>query len=293
MPPERTPRAMKPITTSPSIAIRIQSDVLTRLRLRLGAAGTCSSRGARAASSGSSRATSATSARRRRAPCRSPAPHPRELARSPASRRVALPRRASPALLERPRCAESAQSATRSSRGAASPSGGVGDARVVDAHDRVVRRLDARSRPLRMNRRSVALRRSRDCGSSLPAAVCALGSRTSLTMSSSSPRQTPTAPQTLCAHSPARTVSPLSSRPPIAAPTMSTRRSRRRRRGSRRAARARHRLTSRLRQLVDEADEQPPEALDRGDAHALVGRVRELDLRAEREHVERRRPCRR
>ena len=42
-----------------------------------------------------------------------------------------------------------------------------------------------------------------DCGSSLPAAVCAFGSRMSLTMSSSSPRQTPIAPQTLCVHSPA------------------------------------------------------------------------------------------
>ena len=61
-----------------------------------------------------------------------------------------------------------------------------------------------------------------DCGSSLPDAVCALGSRTSLTMSSSSPRQTPIAPQTLCVHSPAGTTSPLSSRPPIAAPTMIT-----------------------------------------------------------------------
>ena len=34
------------------------------------------------------------------------------------------------------------------------------------------------------------------------------------------------------------------------------------------------------------ADEQPPEALASRDAHPLVGRVRRLDLRAERDHVE-------
>ena len=40
------------------------------------------------------------------------------------------------------------------------------------------------------------------------------------------------------------------------------------------------------RQLVDDGDQQLPEALDGRDANTLVGRVRELDLRAEREHVE-------
>src|SRR5918995_4498350 len=44
------------------------------------------------------------------------------------------------------------------------------------------------------------------------------------------------------------------------------------------------------RELVDHAGEQAPEALDGGDAHALVGRVRRFDLRAERDHVQARHP---
>src|SRR5918994_549755 len=44
------------------------------------------------------------------------------------------------------------------------------------------------------------------------------------------------------------------------------------------------------RELVDHAGEQAPESLDGGDAHALVGRVRRFDLRAERDHVQARHP---
>src|SRR5262245_27295036 len=45
-------------------------------------------------------------------------------------------------------------------------------------------------------------------------------------------------------------------------------------------------LPSGCRKLVEECDEETPEALHRRDREALGGRVRELDLRAEREHVE-------
>ena len=59
IPPERTPRAMKPITTSPSIAIRIQSDVLIRSSPSWSCWQVLVSSAVRA-SSGSSRVTSAT-----------------------------------------------------------------------------------------------------------------------------------------------------------------------------------------------------------------------------------------
>src|SRR5918995_5543692 len=121
-----------------------------------------------------------------------------------------------------------------------------------------------------------------DCGSSA-AVASAFGTRTSSTIDSSSPRQTPTAPQTLCAHSPAGTVSPLSSLPPTAAPMTITARTPTVARIQGSGPRM---LLPGLRHLVDEGDEQRPEALDGGDAHALVGRMRELDLGAEREHVE-------
>ena len=59
-----------------------------------------------------------------------------------------------------------------------------------------------RSRPLRM--KPVRPCGVSDCGSS-PHAALALGVRMSSTIASISPRQTPTAPQTFCAHSPAGT----------------------------------------------------------------------------------------
>jgi hypothetical protein len=43
--------------------------------------------------------------------------------------------------------------------------------------------------------------------------------------------------------------------------------------------------TSGAAELVNDAREQPPEALDGRDADAFVGGVRRLDLRAERNHV--------
>ena len=57
----------------------------------------------------------------------------------------------------------------------------------------------------------------------------------------------------------------------------------------RRATPDQHRSSRRYtgsRELVDDADEEPPESLDGRNADTLVGRVRGLDLRAEREHVE-------
>ena len=60
-----------------------------------------------------------------------------------------------------------------------------------------------------------------DCGSS-PTVALAFGVRMSSTIASISPRQTPTAPHTFCAHSPAGTGSPLSSSFPISAVTPST-----------------------------------------------------------------------
>ena len=87
----------------------------------------------------------------------------------------------------------------------------------------------------------------------------------------------------------ARTVSPLLSRPlPAATPMAAMITIDAEDTGADDRQRSHHGVTSRLRQLVDDADEQPPEALDGRDAHALVGRVRRLDLRAERDHVE---PC--
>ena len=109
----------------------------------------------------------------------------------------------------------------------------------------------------------------------------------SSTIASISPRQTPTAPHTFCAHSPA--VTGLA-----ALVTVSDQRGDAEHQhdtdrdaddpGERSAPHVL--LLPRLGQLVDDGDEQLPEALDRRDAHPLVGRVRKLDLRAEREHVQ-------
>src|ERR671911_545674 len=141
-----------------------------------------------------------------------------------------------------------------------------------------------RSRPLRT--KPVRPCGVSDCGSS-PETALALGFRRSSTIDSSSPRQTATEPQTFCAHSPAETVSSRESRFPISAVTASTSTT------PTTAAMThvhrpprRHMLFPLRGQLVDNRDEKLPEALDCRDAHTLVGRVRELDLRAERQHVE-------
>src|SRR5829696_7573470 len=106
-------------------------------------------------------------------------------------------------------------------------------------------------------------------------------------IASSWPRQTATDPQTFCAHSPAVTVSLRESRFPISAVTASTSTT------PTTAAMTqahrpprRHMLFPLRRQFVDDRDQQLPEALDRRNAHALVRRMWELDLRPERQHVE-------
>ena len=91
-----------------------------------------------------------------------------------------------------------------------------------------------------------------------------------------------------------RTVSPVVVAAAVGAPTTEHEHEDDQRRRGRAETRPSCARTRSARQLVDDADEELPEALDRRDAHALVGRMRELDLRPEREHVERpRRPCRR
>ena len=62
---------------------------------------------------------------------------------------------------------------------------------------------------------------------------------------------------------------------------------RRRRRSRRSRRRCRASLLRRHRELVNDCDEQRPEALHGRNTYALVGGVRELDLRPDREHVER------
>src|SRR5215213_2941648 len=99
-----------------------------------------------------------------------------------------------------------------------------------------------------------------------------------------SPSHAPVVPQTSSAQPEARTVSAVLSRPlsiaPITPETTITPRTIAR---SRRAHASR---SVRLRQLVEHFYEQPPKRLARRDAQALVRRVRRLDLRPERDHVE-------
>ena len=170
------------------------------------------------------------------------------------------------------------------------PFGRVGSARRVD-------RLDHRlGRPARLARARRGRARSFPAASPTaaprrrsPGRCSACGA--SSTMASISPRQTPTAPHDVlrplaCRHGLAAVVARRRSRPvttitstmPDADDDPDDRG-----RASATVLRRRH--------LVDEGDEQLPEALHGRDADTLVGRMRELDLRPEREHVEAAAPC--
>ena len=206
----------------------------------------------------------------------------RQLRRSP-PRACPPPRRASPAPSSRSSSAASDQSET--SFAASSPSAVSGVPALSMPSTIVSVACTARSRPVRTN--PVRPCGVSDCGSSLPAAGKALGVRISSTMSSISPRQTPTAP-----HDALR---------PLARPTLSRR--------CRRACRSRRSTTitttipATIATIQASApriaatspgvenssttrDEQPPEALHGRDADTFVGGMRPLDLRADREHVQ-------
>ena len=175
IPPERTPRAMKPITTSPSIAIRIQSEVLIWF-LSARSCWQVLVLERRAASSGSSRVTSAIVC----TPPASTEPIARaaSVSCSIASSSESASSSSESCASSSSVCAESAQSETVSA--ASSPSGESGMPASSMPTTSVSAASTARSRPLRMN--PVRPCGVSDCGSSLPAAVCALGFRTSSTI---------------------------------------------------------------------------------------------------------------